>query len=430
MVKNLLHTAYKRLIISVLSPNEKTAVSYPLLRGCGGAEGTIAWGSDLSAYNGFKKGENEMKKTMKRTLAIVLALALTFALAACGPKDGGKDTAYHIGFNTWGAGTATFDFMADVTTNALDVYGATYDRASDDHQPDKELSNIQNFISAQVDGIIMQTTADPVLPQAAAECEKAKVPFVLAVFNGNDDDRAKINAENDYYLGSVNADMVAEGYIMGKAAAEDGMKTAVLLGGNVGDVHFEQRIAGFTKAFVEEGGGTILAEARCASPAEGQEKANAMLSANKDADCLFAMVGDYVPGAVNAMETLSITDMPIYVTNANTDAIPYINDGTIAAATTGNDLVCAVAAALMINYLDGNPIMDENGNPPELKSVGFKVDKSNVDDYQALFLDGHPFTDAVLETLLVRNNKDVDYAFIKDFVENHLNLDTLVADAK
>ena len=58
-----------------------------------------------------------MKKTMKRTLAIVLALALTFALAACGPKDAGGDdefASYSLGYNTWGAGTATFDFMADV----------------------------------------------------------------------------------------------------------------------------------------------------------------------------------------------------------------------------------------------------------------------------------------------------------------------------
>lgn len=367
---------------------------------------------------------------MKKIIALLLALVMVFALVACGGKDdaSGGDS-YHIGFNTWGAGTATFDFMADVTTNALDVYGATYDRASDDHMADKELQNIQNFISAEVDGIIMQTTADPVLPQAAEECAKAKIPFVLTVFTGNDEDRAKINAENDYYLGAVNADMVAEGYIMGKAAAEDGMKTAVLLGGNVGDVHFEQRIAGFTKAFVEEGGGTILAEARCASPAEGQEKANAMLSANKEADCLFAMVGDYVPGAVNAMETLGIS-MPIYVTNANTDAIAYIKDGTIKAATTGNDLVCAVASALMINYLDGHQILDENGNPPELKSVGFKVDSTNVDDYQALFLDGHPFTAEALETLVYRNNKDVTYDTFVEFVENHLNLEALLADQK
>lgn len=376
-----------------------------------------------------------MSKLAKRTLAIVLALSMCLALAACGGKDKGGSgdgdggASYHIGFNTWGAGTATFDFMADVTTDALDVYGATYDRASDDHMADKELQNIQNFISAQVDGIIMQSTADPTLPKAAEECAKAKIPFVLAVFTGADADRAKVREENDYYLGAVNADMYEEGYIMGKAAAEDGHKTAVLLGGNVGDAHFEMRIAGFTQAFVTEGGGTILEEARCTSPAEGQEKANAMLSANKTADCLYAMVGDYVPGAVNAMETLGIS-MPIYVTNANTDAIEYIRSGKIAAATTGNDLVCAVAAALMINYLDGHQILDADGKAPELKSVGFKIDAGNVDDYERLFLDNIPFTDTVLKTLVYRYNEDVTYDTFVDFVENHLNLDALVADNK
>ena len=381
-----------------------------------------------------------MSKLAKRTLAIVLALSMCLALAACGGKDKGGSgdgdggASYHIGFNTWGAGTATFDFMADVTTDALDVYGATYDRASDNHMADKELQNIQNFISAQVDGIIMQSTADPTLPKAAEECAKAKIPFVLAVFTGADADRAKVREENDYYLGAVNADMYEEGYIMGKAAAEDGHKTAVLLGGNVGDAHFEMRIAGFTQAFgmhtfVTEGGGTILEEARCTSPAEGQEKANAMLSANKTADCLYAMVGDYVPGAVNAMETLGIS-MPIYVTNANTDAIEYIRSGKIAAATTGNDLVCAVAAALMINYLDGHQILDADGKAPELKSVGFKIDAGNVDDYERLFLDNIPFTDTVLKTLVYRYNEDVTYDTFVDFVENHLNLDALVADNK
>lgn len=373
------------------------------------------------------------KKTIKRALALTLALCMSVSLTACGGgNDSGSDDgnpSYHIGYNTWGAGTATFDFMADVTEDALDAYGATYDRASDDHMADKELQNIQNFISAQVDGIIMQSTAEPTLPKAAEECAKAKIPFVLAVFTGADEDRAKVREENDYYLGAVNADMYEEGYIMGKAAAEDGHKTAVLLGGNVGDAHFEMRIAGFTQAFVTEGGGAILEEARCTSPAEGQEKANAMLSANKNADCLYAMVGDYVPGAVNAMETLGIS-MPIYVTNANTDAIEYIRNGKIAAATTGNDLVCAVAAALMINYLDGHQILDADGKAPELKSVGFKIDAGNVDDYEKLFLDNIPFTDAVLQTLVYRNNEDVTYDTFVDFVENHLNLETLVADNK
>lgn len=373
------------------------------------------------------------KKTIKRILALTLALCTFTSLAACsGGNDSGSDDgepAYHIGYNTWGAGTATFDFMADVTEDALTAYGATSARASDDHMADKELQNIQNFISAQVDGIIMQSTADPTLPRAAEECAGAKIPFVLAVFTGDDGDRAKVREENDYYLGAVNADMYQEGYIMGKAAAEDGHKTAVMLGGNVGDNHMEMRIAGFTQAFVTEGGGAILDAARCTSPAEGQEKANAMLSANKSADCLYAMVGDYVPGAVNAMDTLGL-NIPVYVTNANTDAIEYIRSGKIAAATTGNDLVCAVAAALMINYLDGHQILDADGKAPELKSVGFKIDVNNVDDYEKLFLDNMPFTDQVLQTLVYRYNKDVTYDTFVDFVENHLNLDALIADNK
>ncbi len=370
---------------------------------------------------------------MKKIIALLLALVMVFALVACGEKapaaddKGNENVAYNLGYNTWGAGTATFDFMADVIEQAVSAAGATASRANDEHMADKELANIQNFVSSGVDGIVMQTAADPVLPEAAADCLEAKIPFVMSTFTGTDEVRADLSANNEYYLGSVNATMEAEGYLMGKAAAEDGHKTALLLGGNVGDPHFEMRIEGFTKAFVEEGGGEILNEARCASPAEGQEKANAMLSATPDADCLFAMVGDYVPGAINAMETLNITDMPIYCSNANTDAIPYIRNGQVAAATTGNDLVGAVATALLVNYLDGHKIVDENGKVPELKSVGFVIDLDNIDKYEEIFLTkGVPFPDEVLQSLMYRYNKDVDYAYIADFVENKLNLDAIV----
>ncbi len=370
-----------------------------------------------------------MSKMMKRVLALALALVLVLSLVACGKKPadngGDKNPSYTIGYNTWGAGTATFDFMADVIEQAVAAGGATANRANDEHQADKELANIQNFVSSGVDGIVMQTAADPVLPEAAADCKEGKIPFVMSTFTGSDEVRADLSVNNEYYLGSVNATMEAEGYLMGKAAAEDGHKTAVLLGGNVGDPHFEMRIEGFTKAFVEEGGGKILDEARCANPGEGQEKANAMLSATPDADCLFAMVGDYVPGAVNAMETLSIS-MPIYVSNANTDAIPYIRDGRVAAATTGNDLVGTVATALLINYLDGHKIVDENGKVPEFKSVGFVINNDNIDTYEKIFkTQSEPFPVEVIQKLMYRYNPDVTYADFADFVENSLNLDAI-----
>ncbi len=369
------------------------------------------------------------RKTIARILTAVLALALCLSLCACGGKKTDAkegETAWNVGYNTWGAGDATFDFMATVIEQALDAAGATYNRSSDDHMADKELQNVQNFISAGVDGIVMQTAADSIFPEAAKSCMDAKIPFVMSTFSGDDDARADANANNPYYLGTVTSDMYAEGYLMGKEAAADGHKTALLLGGNVGDAHFEMRIAGFTQAFVTEGGGTILNSARCANPGEGQEKANAMLSATPDADCLFAMVGDYAPGAVNAMRTLEI-DMPIYCTNINTDTIEYIRDGSVVAATAGNDLVGTVAACLLINYLDGHQILDENGNPPELTNAGFVVDTDNIDDFEEIFkTKAEPFKAETIQTLLWRYNNNVTYADFEKFVNEQLQLDKII----
>jgi ribose transport system substrate-binding protein len=374
---------------------------------------------------------------MKTALACTLILALASALAACGGTpsqtasgDGAETSGeeFLIGFNTWGAGTPTFDVMGDEIEYTLGVYGLVGSRASDDHLADKELQNVQNFISAGVDGIAFQVAAGPVLPQAAEACLKAETPFVLDIFVGEDADRAAVSADNPFYAGAVSADLYLDGYLMGKAAAEDGHKTAVLVGGNIGDNHFEQRISGFTQSFVTEGGGRILDSARCTSPAEGQEKSNALLSANRDADCVYAMVGDYAPGAVNAMDILGL-DMALYVSNAGLDAVGYIKEGRASAGGGGNDLPAGVAVALLLNRMDGHPIVDENGNAPELKIKPFTVNKDNVDDYISVFYtEGvHPVAEDVLKSLAWRFNPDVDYETFVDTVENGLTLEAITA---
>ncbi len=372
-------------------------------------------------------------RIIRTALASALILALTLTLAACGNKQAEQqgqssdDKKFLIGFNTWGSGTPTFDVMGDEIAYTLGVFGMDGSRVSDDFTADKELQNIQNFISAGVDGITMQATAPPVLPQAAEACKTAKIPFVLGIFVGDDKDRAQISANNPYYLGAVGADLYQDGYLMGQAAAKGGHKTAVLVGGNVGDNHFEQRIAGFTKSFVEEGGGKILDIARCSSPAEGQEKANALLSANRDADCLYAMVGDYVPGSINAMDALSLK-IPTYASNVGKESLDYIKDGRVVEGGAGNDLAAGIAVALLVNKLDGHPIVDENGKAPELKTIPFIVNKDNVDDFISIFFTegSHPFTPEFLKTLLWRSNPDVSYKTFTDLMANGIKLDALL----
>lgn len=275
----------------------------------------------------------------------------------------------------------------------------------------------------------MQISSDPVLPKAAAECEDSETPFVLAIFTGAEEDRLEVAENNSVYVGSVSADMYIDGYLMGKQAAADGHKTAILIGGNVGHLHMDLRTAGFTKAFEEEGGGKVLDSARCASPAEGQEKANSLISAYSDADCMYAMVGDYVPGAINAMDALNI-QLPLYVSNSNRDTVEYIKNGRVQGASSGNDLAAPVATALLINYLDGHPILDENGNPPALTTPLFTVTPENVEQYAEIFFGegNHPLTEDRLNTLVWRSNSDVSYDTFVDLIENHLSLEAILAD--
>lgn len=368
-----------------------------------------------------------MKKNIfKRALVLALALGMSVSLAACGEGEGGAGL---VGFNTWGTGSATFDFMGDEIAYALDVYGVDSSRASDDYMADKELENIQNFISAGVDGIIMQISSDPVLPRAAQECADAGVPFVLAIFTGADNDRAAVAASNPFYVGSVSADMVLDGYLMGKAAIADGHRVAVLIGGNVGHLHMDLRTAGFTQAFVGEGGGVILDSARCSGPAECQEKANALLSAYPYADCMYAMVGDYVPGSINAMDALGL-EIPLYVSNANRDTAEYIRSGRVAGASSGNDLAAPIAAALLINDLDGHPIRDENGDPPALTTGLFTVGRDDLDAWEQIFFgEGeHPLTEERLRSLVWRYNPDVSYETFAELIGQRMNLEALMED--
>ena len=377
-----------------------------------------------------------MTKRKLRTIAAVIALMLALALVAtsCNKKEeapagggGGGDQVYTIGFNTWGSGVPILDLFGDETEYALDVLGMKGSRSSDNFTADKELENIQNYISSQVDGIAFQASADPVMPQAAEECAKAKIPFVLLVFVGDDGDRAHISQNNEYYAGAVNSDLVLDGEVLGASALRDGNKTACIIGGNIGDNNMDQRIAGFRSVF-EAGGGRIIDEARCTSPAECLQKASDMLSSNRDVDCVYSLVGDYVPGTITAMDNLGLTGINVYSSCVDLDTANYIKEGRVVEGNDGIGLSAVIAPAMLINYLDGHAILGPDGKAAEFKTRPFIVNKDNVDDYISIFYTQgvHPITADLLKTLVWRFNNDVSYQTYADLVANGLTLEALL----
>ncbi len=388
-----------------------------------------------------------MKKVYS-AIVLILVFACIFSLAACGGKteqastspqasvsptaagtsDGSSapTTAYHLGMNVWGTAPVLTAY-GNEEEYALKAIGMTSDRASDDNNADKELQNIQNFISQGVNGLLIQGAGATTIPQMGIEAAKAKIPFALAIFTGTPDVRTELANSNEYYVGAAASDLQADGRILAEKALADGAKTACIIGGNIGDLNMDNRSKGFTEGF-KAGGGTVVAEERCTDNSECLAKASSMLSANKDVNCIYIMVGDYVEGTLTALDTLGIQGVKCYTSAVNAGSAKYITSGQIVAGSGGTTLACDVAPTLLMNALDGHPIKDADGKAPFFAIPTSLVTKDNVDAYVAVFLakDAHPVTADVLKTLCYRYNPDVTYQTYVDTIKNQLTVDAIL----
>ena len=388
-----------------------------------------------------------MSKGLTKKIALLVAVMTAFSLilTGCGTKPAASPSpsteapgpsgeapsvtaSYKIGVNTWGSGVPVLDAFGDNATYVAELFGSTIMRVSDDFTPDKETENVQNFVAAGVNGVALQAAGVTNLPKMAEIMQSGKVPFVLFTFTGADDVRADLRESNSYYVGSVNNDLVGDGRVVAQMALDDGRKSAVIIGGNIGDSTQDMRVQGFTEVF-EAGGGKVLNVARCTDASEAPAKAQDMLSANKDADCMFAMVGDYIPASITALDKVGMTDkVNLYMSGVDKHSAAYIKEGSVKAGADGLFLASFIAPTLLMNYMDGQPIKDENGKAPELLTKPFKVDQSNVDAYISIFgTEGvQPLTDETLKSLCWRYNPDVTYQTYVDLVNDGLSLNSLL----
>ena len=369
----------------------------------------------------------------KLSLALTIMLVLVVALSACGSKGGGGDGAtssggpYQYGINVWGAGVPILDMFGDVEEWTIGVMGDSAVRASDDFTADKEVQNVQDFISLGVDGIVLQAAATASMPEIARVCADSKMPFVLSVFIGDETDVLDIQANNEYFVGAIDSDMVYDGYVMGEQAIANGAKTACIIGGNIGDNNMDQRIQGFTESF-KNGGGKILAEARCLDASEATKKAEEMLSANTDVDALYVLVGDYVPGSMTAIDNLGLKETLVFVSCVDEGSAQLIKEGRIVCGNDGISLSSFITPTLIRNYLDGHQILDDSGNPPKLRTKPFIVDANNAEAYLSVFFSAQiqPFTEEMIKNLMFSENPDVSFTTYTNMIENDLSLNSFL----
>ena len=255
------------------------------------------------------------------------------------------------------------------------------------------------------------------------ECANAKIPFSFDVFVGENPDLEALANNNEYYCGAIDLDMVSDGAAVAQMAYDNGCRKACMIGGNIGDNNMDQRSQGFREVF-EQLGGKVLFEARCTDNSECPAKATDMLSANKDADCVYCFVGDYVEGSLTAIGNLGLDGIQVYVSCVDEGTAKYIQEGTVKGGNDGISLACFISSTLVLNYLAGNKIVDANGKAPRLSTHPFQVNQDNVDNYMKVFFSdsAHPFTKGMLEDLVNPNTTYDDYVKLV----NDINLDYML----
>jgi hypothetical protein len=110
------------------------------------------------------------------------------------------------------------------------------------------------------------------------------------------------------------------------------------------------------------------------------------------------------------------------------DSAKYLQTGEVVAASDGIVFASYIAPTLLINYLDGHPILDADGKAPHLQTHPFAVNKDNVDAYMSVFTtEGvQPVTEDMLKDLCFRYNPDVTYQTYVDLMNSGLTLNAIL----
>lgn len=364
---------------------------------------------------------------MRKKICLLLCIAMIATMAAgCGKKadavkDGNTEKSetgtYNIATNTWGQGAFPLDIIVQTEKSLISLTGMNFDVANNEFKADKVMSDLQNQIAAGCDGLVFLGIAQTMFPTAAKTLGDAKIPFAFHSNNPADKDFETIK-NNPYFMGTVVFDSYVGGCELAKQVLKDGNKTAILSAAAVGDYSHDNRIAGFTKTF-EEGGGKVLYVSHASDPSEAVQKANDFLTAYPDADALVGVGGDYVNGILSALEGKPNNKYKVYGFDASPDTAQLIVDGKVAALMGGQWVDGSVAMTLVINYLDGHQILDENGKAPcfiDCKMV--TITPENAQGFIDYMKTGKSLlSDDEYKSLLYRYNPDVSYDTYKNLLD-------------
>lgn len=366
-------------------------------------------------------------KMKKMAGALAMAMAFTAAVGSSALADGGRT----IGINNWLTGVYPLDILVNNAEKVAELSGDACQEYNDETNAEKLISNLENMVSAGVDGIMWMGMFENSLATGPNVPNGAQILFALYDKISTNEDVKNMTRNMEYFAGGVTNNNYEAGALMAEAAISDGCSKALLAGAEIGDPNTDARIQGFTETF-ENAGGEVLSVSRVSSgEANGPQQAcDNMIAAYPDADCMYGAGQDYTLAALNVAAKQS-EEIKVYGTDLSPTLLEYLENGSLAACCGANWTNALYTAIMLENAMDGHKFTEEDGLPAIIEDAGFiSVPASCADLYNKFFIEENPYEDSEIEAMLYRNNPDVTLDDLKDMIHNYSLEERMAAKMK
>lgn len=268
-----------------------------------------------------------MKKMWKKGLAAVLVLMMVVAMAGCGAKeeekkdDGSKEEKLTIGYSVYWMSEFT-TLMGDAMQEVADEEGIELLTSDGNQDPQLQLSQIENFITKDVDAIVCAAIDPDAMAPGIAAAKEAGIPFVaINMVIDNEDVTAYVGPDD------VQAGELAAQYVVDQLKGEGNV---IVIQGGDGFSATVDRAEGVQKVLDANSGITAL-EIQSGEWDRAKSESlmeNYIQKYGDEIDGVICHNDEMALGAVQALQSAGM-DKDVYVSgiDAIADALSWISDG-------------------------------------------------------------------------------------------------------
>lgn len=276
------------------------------------------------------------------------------------------------------------------------------------------VSDFENMIQSGCDGLIVWCPVPTVILSISQMCQEAQVPFVLSDKVPNDPGIIEALYANPYFAGAVAPANGEYGAYAARMALEAGYTKALLSTPGVGDATGTPRAEGFVAAF-EAGGGTVYAVIdNDGTTDDGLANVEDALIAYPDTEIIFGTGSDFGKAAMQAVANNG-GDCKVITCDFDEALLNQVGQGTLLGLVGDYWVAGFYAGVLLQNYLDGNPMLEDDGRPVWVEDLMyFGVDGAQLDLYKRFWIEEYCYSSEEINNMFVANNPDFTTADLKE----------------